>query len=176
MKPVLAILIATASSVLAASPVGLLPQDKSPVVVEANERNPFGKKTAPVAAAAKEVTEESKIRGVLKELPVAGFTESTNGLTVMLGPVVIQAGRTLRPIIPNQTEILQVLVVEPEEMELAFVEKNGKVGTRRFKLPIKKAPEVRFRVGKSPKTAEDGAEKPDEFDGVMTKDEIAGQR
>lgn len=163
----LLLLSAIPLSVHAASPIGLLPEDKTPTVLVANERNPFGK-NAPKAAAAAVVNEESRIRAILENLPVTGVMEGSSGRQVMLGSLVLESGRTLLPVIPRQTEKILVTSVAEDKVEMAFLESDGAPGLRKIVIVLKTVPQVQFRVAKP------AAKAGGDFDGVLTEDELGG--
>ena len=152
----------------AVSPVGLLPEDKTPVVVRDVERNPFAAKltTAEVVAEVKE-NEEGRIRIVISSLPVAGVTQSAKGTKVLLGPHVMEAGQMVPPLVSNQSEKLKVLSVTGKKLELGFLEKDGNVADRKVSVVLDLTPKVQFKLGKQPEASYGGG-----FDGVITTDEV----
>lgn len=167
-KPLI-FLLAGASLASAISPIGLLPDDKVAIVVTEGERNPFGK-TSPKAAAAVADNEETRIRSVIDHLPIAGVIESRSGKRILLGPHMIEEGKTLPPLVANQKEKVQVVSISEGKIELAFLESNGEVGTRRIVVQDSLAPEVNFRV--APRQGPAGGK----FDGVISKDEMGASR
>lgn len=169
----LSLVIALPAVVRAASPVGLLPEDKVPFTLEGNERNPFGK-IGPKAATAVVENEESRIRAIVENLPVGGIIEGRTGRKVLLGSLVVEEGRVLPPVISRQTEKLQVLSVTPEKVEIAFLESDGTPGLRRIVVGLNIAPSVQFRVPKPAGKLNDSGG--DGFDGVLKKDEVGTSR
>jgi hypothetical protein len=154
-------------AVHAASPVGLLPEDKTPVVLAEKERNPFGK-NIPKAEKAAVVNEESRIRAIIENLPVAGVMDGRSGKKVLLGSLVLEEGRALPPVISRQTEKLRVVAVADDKVEVAFLESDGNPGLRKIVVELKMTPQVQFRVA-TPTTKKGGGE---DFDGVLTKDAL----
>lgn len=132
-----------------AAEIGLLPDEKKPVAVAADERNPFGRiaPKAPEAAAVEVESEESKIRAVVSGLPLYGYTEDNGRKKVLMGPYVVDPGKDLPQLIRGQTETVRVVSVDAEKVELGFVEKDGKVEGRTMVLKMDIAPVVRFKLG-----------------------------
>jgi|GEM_PF-3547563 hypothetical protein len=159
----------------AASPVGLLPEDKVPVVLTDEERNPFGKQATNVTTAAVVAVdnEELRIRSALESLPVSGITEGRTGRKVLLGGVTLEEGSILPPVVANQSEKLRVVQITQDKAELAFLEADGNPGMRRIIIDLNLTPTVQFRVVRPAGPAAQGAST---FDGVLTKDEIGASR
>ena len=157
----------------AGSVVGLLPEDKTPVVVLETERNPFGK-NAPKSAAAVVENEESRIRAIIERMPVGGVMEGRSGRKVLLGSMVIEEGRSLPPVIPRQSEKLKVLSVAADKVEIAFLESDGTPGLRRVVVNLSISPTVQFRVVKP--AVKPTPEGDAEFGGVLRKDELGTSR
>ena len=133
----------------APSEIGLLPDEKKPVVVSAEERNPFGR-IAPKTPEAVEVeveSEESKIRALVSGLALSGYTERDGRKKILMGPYVVDPGKNLPQLIRNQTEKVRVVSVSDEKVELGFVEENGEVQGRTIVLPYDFSPVVRFKLG-----------------------------
>lgn len=157
----------------AATPVGLLPEDKVPVLLEESERNPFGKNT-PKAVASVVENEESRIRAIFERLPVGGVIEGRTGRKVLLGSMVIEEGRQLPPVISQQTEKLKVLSVASDKVEIAFLESDGTPGLRRMVVNLSISPSVQFQVAR-PATKK-SEEEETQFGGVLRKDELGTSR
>lgn len=166
-KPLI-FLVVGASLAQAISPVGLLPDDKVAIVVAEGERNPFGK-TSPKAEAAVD-NEEARIRSFIDHLPMAGVIESRSGKRILLGSHMLEEGKILPPMVSNQKEKIQVVSISEDKIELAFLESNGEVGSRRIVVQGSLAPEVNFRV------APPMGPKAGKLDGVISKDEMGTAR
>ncbi len=149
--------------------IGPMPEDKQPVEVGAEERNPFGKrvvKTAePVIQNAE--TEETKIRGVIEKLPFEGFTHGAAGTKALIGSFVLAEGSMVPPVLQDQTERLTVLLVTPTDLELGFIEKDGSTGARKIVRKLDLQPTVRFKLGGQ---AEDAKAANGSLGGIVTKD------
>jgi len=143
------VFFATATLLVAApSDIGLLPQDKTPEVLEASEPNPFGirVKQGPTTAVVVAESEETRIRGAIDRMALGGMTRGYGVTKILLGPHMVAAGETLPDVIPRQTERIEVIAVSDDKVELGFVEKNGEVGERIILLGVDLKPVVRYRL------------------------------
>ncbi len=135
--------------------IGILPQQKAAMTVSQSERNPFGKKPPRKVEQAKAPveSEESKLREVISELPLAGIVEARGGVKVLLGSIAVQNNDLLPVLISGQTEQIRVVSVTPKEVVLGFVEADGTANTRKIRLNIDMTPEVRYKLGGASSTA-----------------------
>ncbi len=172
MKTSLVIFLCVVSSAFGVSDVGLLPEDRIFLEVTGTERNPFGLNLPKEEIAKPKVeNEEARIRATLDSFTVGGVSRSEAGVKVLFGPLVLEKGREVAPVIPNQTEELQVVSISEKSLELGFVESNGVVALRKVSITLDLAPGVQFKLGKKA----DGG-KGRGFDGVISKDEPATQQ
>ncbi|MFZ4681063.1 MAG: hypothetical protein ACOYMS_01060 [Terrimicrobiaceae bacterium] len=152
--------------------IGLLPEDKTPVVVAEDERNPFGKRAvkAPSVVQEERESEETKIRALISKLPLGGMTRGYGVVKVLIGPYTVAEGAILPDMIPGQTERVKVLSVSADKVELGFLDKDGTADTRKINLAIDFRPAVRFKLGASSagETKEGGASG---LDGVTKKND-----
>lgn len=128
--------------------MGLLPDDKKPVILEVDERNPFAihtPKAGPAVFAPKD-TEETSLRALVSRLPISGITRSYGVTKVLLGSFMVEDGGSLPLLIPRQTESLKVIAVSEKEVQLSFVEKDGSTGKRTIELPVDLSPSVRYQL------------------------------
>lgn len=175
MKRFVLVFVLLGPAAYAISPVGILPEDKAPVVVAESERNPFGKKPVKLETVEEDVEdEESKIRNVIEKLPISGVMQGRTGTKVLLGTLVVEEGRMLPPVIPRQQEKIKVMSVSAEKVELAFVEPSGETGLRKVMITLDVRPKIQFRLNKPAQEAPEVEEKP--FDGVITKDDLGAAR
>lgn len=152
MKPfhILGLIVVTGVGSLprANASIGLLPDDKKPVLLEQDERNPFAvhtEKTGPTVLAPKD-TEETSLRALVSRLPISGITRSYGVTKVLLGSFMVEEGQTLPVLVPRQTESLKVLAVSEKEVQLSFVEKDGSTGKRTIELPVDLSPSIRYQL------------------------------
>jgi len=142
----LMILVLTGS---ARASVGLLPEEKQPIVVAVAERNPYGKKgpKTPLKIDEDTESEEARIRNILNTLSVTGMGEREGQTTALLGPFVLKPGAKLPPVLPDQKEVVLVILVQSNLVELGFVDKDGTADARKITLNIKRKPTVRYDLG-----------------------------
>jgi hypothetical protein len=128
------------------APSNLMPSRRQPVIVAPDESNPFSQKVAPSAQMVfQEVeTEETRIRNIINDMPFAGLAEGEESRRALIGSLALSEGDEVPPILPVQAERLVVLRVTDEEIELGFLERNGKVGARTFTRRFSLAPQVRY--------------------------------
>ena len=107
--------------------VGLIPKQKKAISISPDELNPFA--IVLDEAVVKETFEdisaqEQKIRGVFNRLGVSGVTKSGNGYKVLIGDMILREGQTVPSVIPDQTERLEVLSINEEELVIGWVEER----------------------------------------------------
>jgi hypothetical protein len=108
--------------------IGLLPQDKAELrpedKLDIKRRNPFAerKKVNQNKPTEQVETEESRLRAFFDKEKVNGIFKLGGRNSVTLGRLSLEEGQILRPIIPNQTQILRVIKVTDEELEIGWVE------------------------------------------------------
>jgi len=127
--------------------VGVLPDQRQPADVRAQERNPFSKEESKVIAATPEddkESEENRIRRSLMKLAVVGRTHdvATGSWKVMLGGLILEKGRNVPPVLKGQTEVLRVAEITDHSVELVWLDKSGEPDARRLAIPIDLAPHV----------------------------------
>ncbi|MGC1481719.1 MAG: hypothetical protein WA771_14560 [Chthoniobacterales bacterium] len=155
--PLLSFLLPLVAFAQSESDIGLLPQDKRAIDVEAAERNPFAKKEVPkleiITVEDDSASEENQIRSVLNRLSVVGRTRGLSGWKVMFGDMILENGTTLPPVIPGQTQTLRVVSIFEQLMEIEWVEDEAAVTPRKLFIPIELAPTVKRALSGS--TAEE---------------------
>lgn len=157
--------------------IGLLPQQKASLTVSSSERNPFGKKPpkkVEQGKAAPVESEESKLRDVIGELPLAGVVEARGGVTVLLGSITIRQNDLLPALISGQTEQIRVISVTSKEVQLGFVDADGTANNRKMRLSVDMTPAVRYKLGGSSATAAKDDTKPESaLGGVYKRNDAA---
>ncbi len=138
----------------------LLPQNRSAVILQENERNPFGQRTVQQAVVEQVETEESRLRAFLQNLPVSGISSKGAAYKVLLGSIAIEKGGSLPPLIPGQTERIYIRDITADSIELGFVEKDGTSEARLVNIPVSVKAEVRYLLetqtsGKKGKAAQE---------------------
>jgi len=109
--------------------IGILPQDKKAIEVSPDESNPFA-----IVQAVKpdedsfvdSTLEEQKIRTFFSDITIQGITRSQYGYKVLMGGMILEVGDMVPPVVPNQTERLQVTKIDEESIEVSWVEDEDK--------------------------------------------------
>ena len=126
----------------------LKPNDKTSEQVREEDRNPFGRSDAEVKAQTQKGTnEENEIRDLLAKLRVVGVSPGANGLRVMLGDMILEAGQMVPQVLPEQTIGLRVASITPEAINLLWIEaKPSGLPPRTVTIPVDLRPSVRVRL------------------------------
>ena len=124
--------------------VGMLPHQKRGTEVDANERNPFAHRVEIVKTEAKRDTnsEEAKIRAVLNGLRVVGITNGKNGLKAQVGSLILEVGRAVPQLIPNQTDRLRVTKVSAKSVEIKWIDEEGAEEPRKHVIDLDLTPRI----------------------------------
>ena len=124
----------------------IMPEEKTPESIKPNEPNPFSK----VAGAEEEEasSEENSVREILMSMPVTGLSSDAHGGTrVMLGPIKLERGTIVPPVLPEQSVTLRVNAVSESALELIWVEKkNTGLPPRTLIVPFDVRPRVRQKM------------------------------
>ncbi len=138
--------------------IGYLPQDKADLrpedKVDMKRRNPFAERkkvTAPTRPTETVETEESRLRAFFDRHEIAGVSKFGDKYTAIMGRLTFEAGLTLPPIIPGQTQILRVMSVTDKMVEIGWVEDGGAAGydtatPRKIQKRIKLSPQVDMKL------------------------------
>lgn len=150
----------------------LKPNDKTSEVVREMDRNPFGRSDVEIQAQNQKGTnEENQVRDVLAKLRVVGVSPGPNGLRVMLGDMVLEAGQIVPQVLQEQTISLRVANITYDAINLIWVEaKPTGLPPRTLTIPVDIRPSVRVRLMGQP-TAKNQWEKDsqDKGDTPMTR-------
>ncbi len=121
-----------------AAAVGMLPHQKRGNEVDANERNPFAHRVEIAQATTEEDTnsEEAKIRAVLNGLIPTGITNGRNGLKAQVGGLILEMGRPVPQLIPNQTDRLRVTKVSAKSVEITWIDEEGAEEPRKHVIDL----------------------------------------
>lgn len=129
----------------AASESLLYPDARQVLEVRGNERNPFIQQIAEptsVAAPQEGVTEEARIRRILRAVKISGVSGSPGNRQLLLGSLILKPGFVLPPLLNNQAEVLRVVSVDESSITLEFVEKDPAADARKVVLSFDLKPEV----------------------------------
>lgn len=128
----------------------LEPQQRTPVEVTRDERNPFGLLSVPPPQEEEQVkieveTEEMKIRRILGNMRVTGLSGSPGSYRVMLGSMQLARGDMVPRLFANQAERLRVEDITERQIVLTFVERKQQqdLPPRSIGLGIDLTPRVR---------------------------------
>jgi hypothetical protein len=125
----------------------LKPSDKTSEVVKAEERNPFARIDVDKDPNQKTVNEENQIRDRLEKLRVVGVSPGKNGLRVMLGDIILEAGQQVPPLLPEQTVALKVGSITAQAIELLWLEaRPAGMPLRKLTIPVDLRPYVRYQL------------------------------
>lgn len=112
--------------------IGMRPDQKRPLVLKENERNPYAKRSAEEEATDENGInqEEQQIRARLSSLTVSGRSQGPNGLRVLLGDIILEQGRLLPQLLEEQSENLKVLEINEDTVILGWldIESNEPTG------------------------------------------------
>lgn len=149
----LALVFCTASSRGAegARSIGATPASRQAVELTGQERNPFIKQqVAKVETIETEqsttASEESRIQAVLSGLEVVGRTRNEAGWRVLLGTLILEPGKELPPVIPDQTQRLRVAEIFETMIEIEWILVDPNEPPKRFFIPVQLKPAVRSNV------------------------------
>jgi hypothetical protein len=112
--------------------IGMRPEEKRPLVLKENERNPYAKRSTEEETAGDEAVneEEQQIRARLSSLTVSGRSQGPNGLRVLLGDIILEQGRLLPQLLETQSENLKVMEINEDTVILGWldIESNEPTG------------------------------------------------
>ncbi len=127
--------------------IGILPEQKSPIIIPESERNPFAVRAEKqVQAYYDKESEESRIRRIFANLAVNGVSEGDNGsVKVLVGDLILEKGKLVPKLLKGQTELIIVSDVSEVQAELAWLDKRtSRYDGRKLILPINMEPSVEF--------------------------------
>lgn len=124
----------------------ILPEEKIPESIKPTENNPFSK------SAGKEEdessSEENAVRDLLLQLHISGVSNDASGnRRLMLGPMKLERGMVVPPVLPDQAVHLRVNAISEEALELVWIEKkNTGLPPRPLIIPFNVKPTIRTRL------------------------------
>ncbi len=126
-----------------ADPRLVMPGDIKPEQINAEERNPFERrvelKSEDDLAAGAELSEEDRVRQKFNNLSVRG---GTAGVRVLLSDMILEKGRSVAPVLADQTIHLVVSELTVDEIVLTWVDDIGKKRPRTIVIPYDLTPRV----------------------------------
>ncbi len=104
--------------------IGMRPDEKRPLILKDNERNPYAKRSEEEEATGEEGinAEEQQIRARLSSLSVSGRSQGLNGLRVLLGDIILEQGRLLPQLLEEQSENLKVIEINEDTVILGWLD------------------------------------------------------
>lgn len=126
----------------------LLPEEKTPETVKPEERNPFESESESQNRLAPGDTEENRVRDILLKLPVVGTKRMPDGrMRVLLGNIILEAGKPVPNVLPEQRVELKVKNITTEYIELAWQEKRATgLPPKLMLIPINISPRIRYQM------------------------------
>lgn len=126
----------------------VLPDEKTPENVKPEEHNPFESETEALSRKSTGDTEENRVRDKLLKLSVVGIKRMADGrMRVLLGDIILETGRVVPPVLPDQMVELKVKNITAQYIELAWQEKRlTGLPPKLMTIPINIAPQVRYQM------------------------------
>lgn len=126
----------------------VLPDEKTPENVKPEEHNPFESETEALSRKSTGDTEENRVRDKLLKLSVVGIKRMADGrMRVLLGDIILETGRVVPPVLPDQMVELKVKNITSQYIELAWQEKRlTGLPPKLMTIPINIAPQVRYQM------------------------------
>lgn len=133
------------------SPMRLIemrPDEKRPLLLSADERNPYAKRSPETEKAKDEVNEEElQIRKRLESLSITGRSQGSNGLRILLGDIILEKNVILPPILPDQTERLRVAEIGGDMVVLDWLDPtSGKATGKTMQIAYDLTPSVSYAL------------------------------
>jgi hypothetical protein len=123
----------------------ILPEEKTPEFLKADENNPFEVSTSKVEKDGD--SEENRVRDIFISMPAVGGGSGPTGMRVMLGGIRLEVGQQMPDVIFDQQVMLRVKAINDGFIELIWVEKipTG-LPPKPFVIPVDVSPSVRYRM------------------------------
>lgn len=150
--------------------IEMRPSDKTPLMVKANERNPYARRSVEEENTndAGENAEEIQIRQRLSSLSVSGKSVGPNGLRILLGDIILEQGRHLPQLLPNQVEALKVVEVSESSIILGWLDvETNKLTGKTMQVGYDLTPKITFALQGQPTTNSADGEPAERQLGVM---------
>ncbi len=150
---------APASTFVVGRMIELRPDQKRPLGLTANDRNPYAKRTLEEETTNEngENAEELQIRTRLNSLSITGQSQGPNGLRILLGDIILEQGRILPQLLVDQSENLQVIEISEDTVVLGWldIETNSPTG-KTMQVPYDLTPQVTYALHGQEATGEEG--------------------
>lgn len=126
----------------------VLPDEKTPENVKPEEHNPFESESEAQDRMSPGDTEENRVRDLLLRLKVLGTKRMADGrMRVLLGNIILETGKPVPPVLPDQQVELKVKNITTDAIELAWQEKRATgLPPKLMIIPINISPRVRYQM------------------------------
>lgn len=126
----------------------VLPDEKTPENVKPEEHNPFESESEAADRLSPGDTEENRVRDLLLRLKVTGTVRMADGrMKVQLGNIILETGKKVPSVLPDQQVELKVKNITNSGIELAWQEKRATgLPPKLMIIPINTAPRVRYQM------------------------------
>lgn len=130
----------------------IMPEEKTPEVVKANEPNPFNKGDGVLLKAEDSNSEENRVKDRLLSMRPSGIVRDPDGSVrrVMLGSIALERNMIVPDVLPDQNVHLRVNSLSDTSIDLFWIEKKKHVGLtpRPVIIPMSLDPQVRYLLPK----------------------------
>lgn len=139
--------------------IEMRPDEKRPLLLKENERNPYAKRPVEEVETAEEQSnsEELRIREKLGNLRVTGRSRGRNGLRILLGDIILEEGRSLPQLLEDQSESIRVIELTEDTVVLGWLDSNtGELNGKTAQVAYDLSPRVGYALqGQERPTGED---------------------
>lgn len=151
--------------------IGMRPEQKRPLELKENERNPYAKRSAEEEATGEDGVneEEQQIRARLSSLSVSGRSQGPNGLRILLGDIILEQGRLLPQLLEEQSENLKVIEINEDTVILGWLDiESGEPTGKTMQVAYDLTPMVTYALhGQEAPVADEEGEIAERRMGVM---------
>ncbi len=150
---------APAASFVPGRMIQMRPEQKRPLLLQTDERNPYAKRNPQEEqVAAQDNSEELRIRARLGALHVTGRIQGTKGLRILLGDIILEEGRLLPQLIENQSESLRVVELNEDAVVLGWLDiETGELTGKTMQIGYDLSPSISYALHGQDPDQEDGA-------------------
>ncbi len=152
--------VAPAASFAPGRMIGMRPEQKRPLLLKDNERNPYAKRSPEEVKAPGEDnnSEELRIRQRLGNLRVTGRSQGPNGLRVLLGDIILEEGRLLPQLLPDQSENLRVVEINEDTVVLGWLDiETDELTGKTMQVAYDLTPSIGYALQGQPKDGDTAA-------------------
>ncbi len=136
-----------ATEALISRDIEMRPNEKKALSLRPDEKNPYAQRAPDEGLSQEEEQneEELAILSKLNSLRVTGSSRSARGLILLLGDIMIERGRELPQMIPNQTQFLKVVDIAPGRIVLGWLDvETGELTGKTHQILYDLSPSVTY--------------------------------